>query len=154
MHPRPVTLADRTEWLRMRMTLWPDADVQQVTRDVRQFLTAPDPARLPTLHAVFVVPRPTGGLCGFVEVSIRTYAEGCETNRVGYIEGWYVDPDQRGQGIGRQLIAASEAWARSQGCTEMASDAELTNTASQAAHQRLGYEEVGRTVHFRKVLGQ
>jgi hypothetical protein len=34
----------------------------------------------------------------------------------------------------------------------MASDAELDNTASQRAHQRLGYAEVGRSVHFRRAL--
>lgn len=136
----------------MRVALWPDAEQDEFARDIGMFFTAHDPALMPTLQAVFVCARETGGLCGFVEVGIRPYAEGCETNRVGYVEGWYVDPDQQRQGIGRQLVAAAEEWARNQGCTEMASDAELDNTLSQQAHQRLGYEEVGRSVHFRKAL--
>jgi aminoglycoside 6'-N-acetyltransferase I len=154
MDPRPVELADEAEWLRMRAALWPDGEPEESARTVRQFLVAPDPALQPTLHAVFVCPRATGGLCGFVELSIRPYAEGCETNRVGYIEGWYVDPDMRHRGVGRQLIAAAEAWASGQGCTEMASDAELENTTSQQAHQRLGYSEVERIVCFRKALSE
>lgn len=135
----------------MRAALWPEAELHELARDVSLFLTAPETS-LPTLQAVFVCACETSGLCGFVEVGIRPYAEGCETNRVGYVEGWYVDPDQQRQGIGRQLIAAAEEWARNQACTEMASDAELYNTLSQQAHQKLGYEEVGRSVHFRKAL--
>lgn len=152
MDVRPVEPSDQAEWARMRAALWPDADPDQLAQEVSQFLATPDPVPLPTLQAAFVCVREAGGLCGFVEVSIRPYAEGCETNRVGYVEGWYVDPDQRQLGIGRQLIAASEQWARSQGCTEMASDAELDNTLSQQAHQQLGYAEVERSVHFRKSL--
>jgi aminoglycoside 6'-N-acetyltransferase I len=92
--------------------------------------------------------------CGFVELSIRLYAESCETNQVGYIEGWYVEPDMRRRSVGRRLIAAAEVWASGQGCTEMASDADLDNTASQQAHQRLGYSEVERIVCFRKALSE
>lgn len=136
----------------MRAALWPGDDPHELARDVELFLAAPDtpPA---TLQAAFVCPREGTGLCGFVEVSVRTYAEGCETDRVGYVEAWYVDPDQRRRGLGRLLFAAAEAWALGQGCAEMASDAELENTLSQEAHQRLGYAEVGRSVHFRKPLG-
>jgi aminoglycoside 6'-N-acetyltransferase I len=106
----------------------------------------------PRPTAVFVCPRAAGGLEGFVETSIRDYAEGCDTNWVGYIEGWYVDPYARRRGVGRALIAAAEAWAVAQGCREMASDAELANIVSQEAHERIGYAEVGRSVHFRKPL--
>lgn len=148
---RPVQGTDQPEWLRMRAALWPDAALEELGRDVALFLAAPEPPS-PTLQAVLVCERGTGGLCGFVEVGIRSYAEGCATDRVGYVEAWYVDPDRRRQGLGRRLIAAAEAWARGRGCTEMASDADLDNTLSQRAHQRLGYEEVERSVHFRKDL--
>lgn len=53
-----------------------------------------------------------------------------------------VDPALQGQGLGRALIAAAEAWARTQGYTEMALD-----TAEQAQHlidlySRQGYHFV------------
>lgn len=149
---RPVEPTDAPEWLRMRAALWPDAEPAEHARDVSLFFRGPDPQLLPTLQAVFVCARAAGGLCGFVEVGLRSYAEGCDTNRVGYLEGWYVDPDQRQQGVGQQLVAAAEQWAREQGCTEMASDTELDNIESQQAHQRLGYTEVERSVHFVKLL--
>ena len=92
------------------------------------------------------------GLVGFAELSIRPYAEGCETDRVGFLEGWYVAPAARHRGIGRKLVAAAEAWARSAGCTEFASDAEADNEFGAAAHRALGFEEAGLIRCFRKDL--
>jgi aminoglycoside 6'-N-acetyltransferase I len=111
--------------------------------------TLADPER----WAAFVAVRPGGGLAGFVEVSLQAHAAGCDTSPVGYVEGWYVDADVRRTGIGRQLVAAAEAWARARGCREMASDCEVDNRVSEAAHRSLGYEEVQRVVQFRKGLG-
>lgn len=93
-----------------------------------------------------------GGLAGFVEVSLRRYADGCDSSPVGYVEGWYVDTQFRRAGLGRKLLAAAEGWARAKGCTEMASDALLDNVDSYRAHCRLGYAEVERQVCFRKSL--
>ena len=104
------------------------------------------------LVAVFVVERPTGGLAGYVEGAGRSYADGCATSPVGYVEAWYVDPDARRAGSGRALFAAAEAWARGRGYREMASDALIDNVVSQRAHERLGYEEVDRVVTYRKSL--
>src|SRR5205807_8206004 len=102
--------------------------------------------------AVLVVADGAGQPVGFAELSIRAYAEGCRTDRVAYLEGWYVVPEARNEGVGHALIAAAEAWGRSQGCVEFASDAELTNDASAAAHTALGFVEVGRVRCFRKDL--
>jgi len=43
-------------------------------------------------------------------------------------------------------------WARGRGYREMASDAQLANEISYAAHRQAGYEEVDRVVQFRKAL--
>ncbi len=88
-----------------------------------------------------------------MEVSLRNYAEGCDTSPVGYVEGWYVDPDLRRGGVGALLVQAAEAWALEQGCTEMGSDCYLENEVSRLAHTALGYQEVERLIHFEKRLG-
>lgn len=44
---------------------------------------------------------------GFIELSIRAYAEGCVTDRVAFVEGWYVEPMARGNGVGAALIRAA-----------------------------------------------
>ncbi len=142
---RPAYPPDRAEWLRMRLALWPDEDGSHEPDIAAHFAARPPDT------AVFVAVRP-GGLCGFVEASIRPTAEGCGPRPVGYVEGWYVDADRRRQGVGRLLVAAAERWAAARGCAEMASDALWDNATSHAAHRALGFEEVGRLVHFRKRL--
>ena len=85
--------------------------------------------------------------------SAAEHAEGCDASQpVGYLEGWYVDPAYRRQGVGAQLLAEAEAWARTQGCREMASDTWPENLISQRVHQALGFEETGRSVNYRKHL--
>lgn len=102
--------------------------------------------------AIFVASNADGQLVAFIEVALRDYAEGCETSPVGYIEAWYVEPHVRGQKLGRDLALTAEQWARERGCVEMASDTWLDNEASIAVHERMGYHEVDRLVHFIKRL--
>jgi aminoglycoside 6'-N-acetyltransferase I len=71
---------------------------------------------------------------------------------VGYIEGWYVAPEARRQGLGRRLVTTAETWARNAGYREMGSDALLGNDLSVRAHAALGYREVCRIVCFRRIL--
>jgi GNAT superfamily N-acetyltransferase len=54
-----------------------------------------------------------GTLFGFVEVDLRSHADGCNPSKpVGYIEG-YIAEHYRQQGVGRKLPGEAEAWARS-----------------------------------------
>ena len=93
-----------------------------------------------------------GDPLGIAELSIRPYAEGCVSDRVAYLEGWYVVPEARRSGVGRALIAAAEEWGRAQGCTEFASDAHPENDVSTAAHLATGFTEAGLVRCFRKDL--
>jgi aminoglycoside 6'-N-acetyltransferase I len=144
---RPVQPGDEAEWLRLRLALWPRAKPEEQAAEIAQFLAG---QRFAELQAAFVCEREAGGLCGLVEVSIHSHAPGCTTDRIGYLEGWYVEPDARQQGLGRALVQAAEDWARAQGCQEMASDTNPEYPLSPAAHARLGYGEVER--YFRKEL--
>jgi holo-[acyl-carrier-protein] synthase len=143
---RPLSPPDREQWLALRMALWPDQSPAAHAAEMAAILSNPRE------HAVFVSVGEDGRLNGFVEVSLRRYAEGCTSSPVGYIEGWFVEETARRQGIGRALIAAAEEWARSRGCQELASDADIRNAVGQQAHLALGFEEVERTVHYRKPL--
>ena len=143
---RSVRPEDRAEWLRMRKALWEDCPDDQQVREMEEILAS-------DTEEVFYAERPGGGLCGFVEAAIRPWAVGCEARPLGYVEGWYVDEDVRRQGVGRALVEAAEDWARSKGCRQMASDAELWNDVSHQAHGAIGYQETGRLVLFKKDLG-
>ena len=145
MNIRPVQSTDRNEWFRMRNSLWtgsPDDHVQEIDT----FFSSSQGG------VTFVVERPEGGLCGFIEISLRDYAEGCITSPVPYIEGWYVDEDMRRRKLGSRLVQAAEEWARSKGFSEIASDTQLDNEVSHQVHKALGYKEVERIVCFRKEL--
>jgi aminoglycoside 6'-N-acetyltransferase I len=91
---------------------------------------------------------------GFAELSIRNIVDNCYTDRVAYLEGWYVVPESRQKGIGRALIQAAELWATRQGCTEFGSDTDIDNDVSHVAHLRSGFEETGRVRTYRKKLGR
>lgn len=104
--------------------------------------------------AVLVCERPNGSLGGFAEVGIRAYADGCASSPLAFLEGWYVDPDMRGRGVGRALVHAVEAWARDRGLTELASDALLENEIAHRAHEQVGFEEVERAVRYRKAIAR
>ncbi len=150
---RPVYKPDRDEWVRMRTALWPDDGAEHAEEVAAFFATGTFRWSESFLSwRVLVAERPAGGLCGFVETSIRPHVDGCSAQPVGYVEGWYVDPDVRRQGVGRMLVEAAERWAAAHGCQEMASDAHLGNTVSHEAHKALGFGESERLVHFRKRL--
>jgi aminoglycoside 6'-N-acetyltransferase I len=149
MHIRPVAPADVAALAALRLALWPNGTLAEHETEARaQALGQP----LSTMPLTTLV-ADDGELVGFAEVGLRSHADGCNAERpVGYLEGWFVVPARRGQGIGRALVAAAEDWARAQGCREMASDTWLDNEGSQRAHAALGFEVVDRCVHFRKPL--
>jgi aminoglycoside 6'-N-acetyltransferase I len=137
--------ADWPDWLRLSLALFPEYSTDVLEPGMREHRARSD-------AEVFVAEREDGSVAGFVEVGARPYADGCDTSPVGYIEAWFVEADVRRKGYGRALLLAAENWARGRGYREMASDAQLNNEISYAAHRRAGYAEVDRIVQFRKVL--
>ncbi len=93
---RPVKDADADSWLRMRRALWLDGGEDEHASEIADFLAGEAPEPLAVLLALDGIDRAVG----FVELSIRPYAEGCRTQRVAYLEGWYVVPERRGQAVG------------------------------------------------------
>lgn len=146
MEVRPVTTADANRWTDLRSLLWPDASN---SADVGNYFLRAKPLD----GITFVAESPEGTLCGFTELSIRReYVEGATTTPVAYLEGLFVLPSFRRMGVARQLIEASERWAREQGCQEFASDTELSNEVSISVHVACGFREVERCVAFIKRL--
>ena len=141
---RRATPEDKPEWFTMRKGIWPDVPDEYMGFDMDDILASDNDI---VLFAVL-----DGRSVGMLEAQLREYGEGCETSPVGYIEAWFVFPDSRGRGIAGALSRAVEDWARSKGCTEMASDTWLDNEASIHAHLKMGYFEVERLVHFVKRL--
>lgn len=125
----------------MRTALWPD----QTEADMRRWLERPD-------SVTMMAELPDGSLAGFVEAGERSWAEGAAEGPVAYLEGWYVEPAERGKGAGLALVRSVEAWARERGYRDLCSDTSPDNPVSQRAHERLGFVEVDRAVLFHKAL--
>ncbi len=135
---------DLNEWFRLRKQLWDAARDEDHKREMFDIIEHGD------TQLVLVAETNEQKLIGFLEASIRSFVEDCQTDHVGYLEGWFVEPDFRKSGIGRELVRKAEEWAKQKGCAEMASDAEIGNELSLTAHINLGYEETSRLIHLRK----
>jgi aminoglycoside 6'-N-acetyltransferase I len=134
-------------WAQMRAALWPETSVAGHQDEITDMLQAGE-----SLIA-FVALDEQGGAIAFVEAALRhDYVNGCDTSPVLFVEGLYVAPDARRAGLARALIDAVTAWGQEQGCTEMASDAEIANLSSHAFHQAAGFAETERVVYFRKMI--
>jgi aminoglycoside 6'-N-acetyltransferase I len=121
---RPVRASDAAQWRAMREALWPGA-AERHALEVEAFFADSASRR----HTVLVAEY-GGALVGFVELSLRAYVEGRDTSPVAYLEGWFVSNEIRRAGVGRALLRAADEWGRAQGCTELVSNAEAGNTAS------------------------
>lgn len=142
IHVRDYMPSDEAAWVRMRLDLWPDSD----RADAHAWALRTDVVTLVAEDAR------TYDLVGFAEVGKRLYADGCETNPVAFLEGWFVSPETRGAGVGSKLVQAAGMWAKDQGLQELASDSLLNNEPAYRAHLSAGFEEVERSIKYRLSL--
>ena len=90
---------------------------------------------------------------GFAQVQLRhDYVEGTNSSPVGYLEAIFVKSEYRKCGYGKELLKHCEEWSVEKGCTEFASDCELTNNLSLAFHLNAGFIEANRIICFTKKL--
>ena len=129
----------------LALALWPDHSREEMAEELAPLLSAAD-------AAVFGW-REEGRWEAFAQCQLRhDYVEGCETSPVGYLEGIFVREPLRGKGVAKALLNRCQDWARSQGCTEFASDCELSNEESLRFHLAAGFQEAGRIICFVKQL--
>lgn len=143
---RRCTPADHEGWQALRLALWPDC-AAGFASDCRELLGNPQRFLVLTIHDA------DGKACGFAEASLRSeYVNGTQSSPVAFLEGLYVLPSCRRQGLARRLAAEVERWALGLGCSELASDSALDNRAAHRMHQALGFAETERVVCFSKPL--
>jgi aminoglycoside 6'-N-acetyltransferase I len=142
---KKMDAADRAVWMDMRVGLWPDDAPSALLRSIEAILSGDD-------AWAFLAESTEGTPAGFAEVSIRKYANGCDSEPVPFLEGIFVRPQFRRQGAGARLIAHIEAFLMERGFNELGSDALIDNRDSHAAHCGWGFSETERVVYFRKAL--
>lgn len=140
---RPLGVDQRAEWVALRHALWPHHSVEELGDELAD-MPAGDFAGFGAFDGAAPV--------GFAEVSQRPYGDGCDTAPVAWLEGIFVVASHRRRGVGRLLLTAVEAWARTRGLSELGSDAALDNLTSRLSHALWGFDETERSVLFRKTL--
>jgi aminoglycoside 6'-N-acetyltransferase I len=149
---RPALPSDLEAVTELAVALWSEEPEREHREHAAAILAGTPPGTLPLVLLVAVA-EDSGDVVGFIEVGLRSHADGCDPRQpVGFIEGWCVRPEAQRRSVGRALMTAAETWARSQGARELASDTWIDEQPSQRAHEALGFEVVDRCVHFRKSL--
>ncbi len=142
---RKMDTADRAVWMEMRGGLWPDDLPSGHLRWIEAILSGEDAWG-------FLAESTEGTPAAFAEVSIRKYANGCDSEPVPFLEAIFVRPQFRRKGAGACLVAHIEAFVTARGFQELGSDALIDNHGSHAAHRGWGFSETERVVYFRKSL--
>ncbi len=150
MNITPYTNSTLPAWLQMRAALFHDEDPKLLEEEVQQ-ITKSNTLKSQPFQCLLAFDSSNNPI-GFIELTIRSSAEECMTSPVLYIEGWYVDPNHQGQGIGKALMNAAFDWGRQNNCQEAASDARPDNQGSINAHHALGFEDAGIIHCFRTPL--
>ncbi|MBP5108351.1 aminoglycoside 6'-N-acetyltransferase [Pseudomonas protegens] len=143
----PGSSANAGGWLQLRQGLWPDCPQDEHQAEIQQILAEPQ------RYGCWLACTENGEAVGLAEAALRhDYVNGTDSSPVVFLQGIYVAPGHRRQGIAQRLIEQVAYWGQQRGCVEMASDTSLDNLASQDLHHALGFEETERVVYFKKRL--
>lgn len=131
--------------VQMAKILYREHDTQMLEQEFNEILTSKK-------DAAFVAKKNEKSI-GFIHMALRfEFVEGAKDSPVAYMEGIYVIPEFRQKQAAHKLVEAGIDWAKSKGCTQIASDAEQNNIVSHMFHQRTGFKEVNRLVCYVKDL--
>jgi aminoglycoside 6'-N-acetyltransferase I len=129
----------------MRSALWPDDLALPNIDDIADLLHE-------ERSWAFLAEADDGTPAGFAEVTLRTCANGCDSQPVPFLEGIWVEPGFRRQAVGAGLVEHIGVFLAARGYRELGSDTEIENKESQAAHGSWGFAEIERVVCYRKLL--
>ena len=104
----PAGAADLDLLTGLALRLWPAHDFDGLRAELDGVLRS---------GGAFFLARRGRDAVGFAQCQLRRdYVEGTGTSPVGYLEGIFVEPSCRRQGVARALAAACEDWCRGCGC--------------------------------------
>ena len=142
---KKATVVDAACVAKLAIQMWEDNTLEGLTGDLAEIIANPE-------SAVFLLLDGDAAI-GFAQCQLRhDYVEGTDSSPVGYLEGIFVEESYRNKGCAKELLKQCEVWAKDMGCTEFASDCELTNIGSLAFHLKMGFEEANRVICFTKRL--
>ena len=142
---RQAQLSDLEALTELARLLWPGDDREGLAQEFTKTLLSDE-------SAVFLCETGTMAIAFGICQLRHDYVEGTKSNPVGYLEGVYVRKAYRCSKVATDLLKRCEEWAKAKGCTEFASDCELTNDISIVFHKTAGFSEANRIVCFTKKI--
>ncbi|MGH7497328.1 MAG: GNAT family N-acetyltransferase [Gemmatimonadales bacterium] len=139
---RRAVLSDAARLAELSGDLGYPVDGEAMARRLERLLARPG-------ESVLVAESASGAVVGWLHGSEQ---ELLESERRCEILGLVVDPEYRGQGIGRRLVEAAERWARGLGLEQISVRSNVTRAESHAFYQRLGYVGAKTQHAYRKLL--
>ncbi len=141
MKTRKAKKNDLDAWVKLRYTLWPESTPDALLAEAKSILTSLN-------DVCFLLFSPSEDLEGFIESSIYSGTEG----PYAHVEGWYVSPKFRGQGLGKKLIEEIEQWCLHRTISILTSDTTANYPLSPDAHASSGFKKVHEFSIFIKEL--
>ena len=141
-----ITKSDFNSWQKMALKLWTDYDEKDLSKDLETIFDS-------STQITFLAKNNKQEAIGFVNMSVRQdYVEGADKSPTGYLEGIFVEEKYRKMGVAKALVKVGEQWLKQNNCTQIGSDTWLSNIDSQKFHERLGFKEEERLVHYIKMI--
>lgn len=100
-------------------------------------------------HAVYVAELKDHGVVGWVHVFIY---KPFHCDFMAEVAGLVVDKACRGQGVGKRLMLAVEAWAVEKDCAVVSLRSNIIRKEAHSFYKNLGYEIVKESYTFRKKI--
>lgn len=129
----------------LMLSLWPDCSLKEEYANCQRILEAEQ-------ETCFLI-KNEAEYIAFIQLAVRKeYVEGANSAPVAFVEGIFVKDEYRKLGLGKQLLDYAETWGKKMGCSQMGSDAEISNQISIDFHKKSGFREMNRVVCFLKDL--
>lgn len=141
MMTRKAQQGDLDAWVGLRHLLWPGHGLSELRSEAEALLSSPD-------EVCFLILNDQKQPIGFAEAAIHQAPSG----PYGHLEGWYVVPDHRGQGFGKELVGCVEDWCLHHAIARLTSDTTSSYPLSPEAHKRSGFKKIHEFTIFMKEL--
>ena len=141
---KKAAVTDSNTLAKLAIQMWDSASLAELETDFSKIISS-------ETAVCFIKYAENDTPIGFAQCSLRNdYVEGTNSYPVGYLEGVFIEEKYRKKGYAKELLFACEKWAKDKGCSEFASDCELTNADSLKFHLSMGFDEANRIICFRK----
>ncbi len=133
--------SDLKAWVTLRHALWPKHEIEALAAGARTMLES-------DVEVCFLATDESSRVLGFIEGAIHSAPSG----PYGHVEGWYVVPEFRKQGCGKELMGQFEQWCLHSAICLLTSDTTASYPLSPSAHEGCGFRQIHECKIFMKTL--